>query len=147
MQNVNDIHQVVRERLFARLPAGLGVCFSYFQTQDAGPAQLGELFHQDADFLLFEVVIDSVRRAGPGKHTHKKVRGGIELSLHTKDQLDLVGLEKRLEDAGNWFAEETIGGVRFREFFPTGLVGRDRGFQYSGGTVPFEFETQPKHMQ
>lgn len=143
LQKVNDIHRVVRERLFANLPAGMGLCFSLYQTTDAGPDQKGELFQQDDPFLMVETRIDEVRKAGPGVHSPNRVFGALEITLQSKDRLDMIGAHHLLEQAGNWFAQETIEGVRFREFIPTG-DGRDRGFQTYAGTVVFEYETQPK---
>lgn len=145
MQKVAEIHGLVRSVVFDHLPAGQGICFSLYRPEDAGPLQLGDLFHQDADFMMVEVRIDEVQKSGPGIHSPNRVFGGLEITFHTKDRFDEVGAQQTLEAAGNWFAQETIDGVRFREFVPTG-DGRDRGFMMYSGTVVFEFETQPKQQ-
>lgn len=145
LAKVNDIHVQVRTQVFANLWAGVGVCFSYYQAEDAGPAGLGDLFLQNDDFLMVEVIIDQVVKSGPGIHSPNRVFGAIELTLLSKDRLDMVGAQRRLEEAGDWFAQETIDGVRYREFIPTG-DGRDRGFQSHAGTVAFEYETLTKEQ-
>lgn len=145
LSKVNDIHRVVRDRLFANLWPGTGLCFSIYQPYDAGPEQLGELFSQGAHFLSVEVRIDEVVKAGPGIHSPNRVFGALEISYHSKDRLDMIGAHNLLEQAGNWYAQQTIDGVRFREFVPTG-DGRDRGFQFYSGTVVFEYETTNQHQ-
>lgn len=145
MQRVNDIHRVVRELAFDNLWPDVGICFSLQQTDDAGPGQYGDLFHQNRDFLMVEVETDAVRKSGPGRHSPNRVWGGVTLTYHTKDRLDAVGPQYRLEEAGDWYAQQTLSGVRFREFVPTG-DGRDRGFQWYSATLAFEFETQPKEL-
>ena len=90
LSKVNDIHQVMRSRLFERLWPGTGVCFDLYQTADAGPTLLGDLFHQDGDFLLVEVVIDVVRKAGPGNASPNRVWGGLEITYYSKDRLSLI---------------------------------------------------------
>lgn len=144
-ESVNAIHRVAREIAFDHLWPGTGICFSLYQAEDAGPGSRGELFHQNADFLMLEVVIDDVRKSGPGVHSPNRVWGGIQLAYHTKDRLDAITPRFRLEEAGNWFSQKTLNGVRFREFVPTG-DGRDRGFQWYSATIAFEFETQPKEL-
>lgn len=144
LETVNDIHRVVRDPLFLNLWPGTGVCFGLHQPYDAGPEQMGELFSQDNPFLMVEVRIDDVRKSGPGVHTPNRVFGGLEISYHSKDRLDMIGAHNLLEQAGNWYAQKTIEGVRFREFIPTG-DGRDRGFQFYSGTVVFEYETRNRH--
>lgn len=139
---VNDVHKLVRDVVFDNLGGDMGLCFSPYQTTDAGPRGLGNLFHQDDPFLMVEVRVDDVEKIGPGVHTLNRVHGALEITYHTKDMLDDIGASQYLEDVGNWFAQKTIDGIVYREYIPTG-DGRDRGFQTYAGTVVFQFETQP----
>lgn len=145
MDNVNDIHRVVRGELFSLMPQAGRICFGYDTPEDAGPNDLGDLFQQDQPFLMVEVVIDKVRRAGPGRHSPRRVRGNVALSNYSKDRLNTFTLATELESVADHFREETIGGVRFRDFTPTGEI-RDRGFTASTGVIPFDFETRAKHV-
>lgn len=145
MNDIFEIHHVVRDQVLSNLWVGGRVCFSLFQPDDAGPLQAGNLFNQNLDFIMVEVMIDDVRRAGPGVLSPRRVWGGLELGHYTKDRLDPLLATRTLEQVGDWFREETIGGVRFRDFLPTGEV-RDRGFQVQTATLPFQFETQPKQQ-
>lgn len=142
LAKVNDIHRVVREILFAEMWADVGLCFSLFQVDDASANLRGNLFQQDLDFLMCEVVIDVVRKAGPGIHSPNRVWGGLELVYFTKEHLDLLAAHQRVEQSGGWFAQKTLGGVRFRECTPT-TDGSLRGFYSASATVAFEYETQP----
>lgn len=145
LEKLNDIEKVVRPQVFAHLWPGVGVCFSLYQTDDAGPAQLGELFEQSEDFLMVETIIDDTRRIGPGHFAATRVMGGVEITYHTKDRLDPLFAKRRLEEAGDWFRDETIGGVRFRGFVPLS-DGRVRGYQTYSATVAFEFEVPAKGL-
>lgn len=144
LQNVSDIHRVIRDRVFSNLWPDTGISFDLNQAHDAGPEQFGELFNQNKQFMVVEVRIDEVVKSGPGVHSPNRVYGALELSYQTKDRLDMVGANHLLEKAGNWFAQKTIDGVRFREFIPTGS-GHDMGFQFYSGTVIFEYETTNRH--
>ena len=144
MENVNDIHRVVRTEIFALMPAEGRICFSYLVPEDAGPAGLGDLFEQDLDFLMVEVNIDKVRRAGPSVVSPRRAWGHLELALHSKDRLNTYILATRLEAIADHFREETLQGVRFRDFTPSGDI-RDRGFSAATGVIPFDFETRAKH--
>lgn len=146
MDNVNDIHKVVRGEIFSLMPEDGRVCFGYLTPEDAGPAGLGDLFEQDLDFLMVELTFEQVQRAGPGIHSPRRVRGFIEMTLHSKDRLNTYMLATRLETIADHFREQTIKGVRFRDFTPSGEV-RDRGFTASTGVIPFDFETRAKHDQ
>lgn len=144
-KKVSDIRRMVRDRLFANLWPGTGLCFSLYKTKDAGPNQLGELFHQDQPFLMVEVRIDDVTSASPGSHTPRRVLGALEITYHSKSSLDATGAHHLLEQSGNWFAQDTIEGVRFREFIPTG-TGRDQGFQFYSGTIVFEYKDSQSNV-
>lgn len=143
MDNVNDIHRVVRTELFSLMPEDGRICFSYLVPEDAGPANLGDLFKQDLDFLMVEIELSPVRRAGPGQGSPRRVAGAIHFSLMSKDRMNTYGLAARLESIADHFREETLQGVRFRNFTPTGEM-RDRGFTASTGVLPFDFETRAK---
>lgn len=142
MRNLVEVKHMIRDQLFDDLPLPR-ICFSYFIPEDAGPGMLGDLFEQDKDFLLVEVDIASVGRAGPGRFTQRRAYGSLDLTYYTKDRLDPLGAEKTLEDIADKFQEETVGGVRFKSFTPTGEM-RDRGFSAYSGSVPFSFDTQAK---
>lgn len=144
MNNINEIHRVVREELFGIMPTEGRMCFSYLNPEDAGPATLGDLFEQDLDFLMAEVMIERVERAGPSIYSPRRVWGSIEFGYHTKDRLDPYRVMVGLEGVADHFREETLQGVRFRDFVPTGEV-RDRGFTVTTGVIPFDFETRAKH--
>lgn len=144
MDNVNDIHRVVRGELFTLMPMNGRICFGYETPEDAGPADLGDLFEQDLNFLMVEVNIDRVQRAGPGRHSPRRVWGHIEMAAHSKDRLNTYILASSLEQVADHFREETLRGVRFRDYTPTGEI-RDRGFTASTGIIPFDFETRAKH--
>jgi hypothetical protein len=144
MDNVNDIHRVVRSELFSLMPMQGRICFGYLTPEDAGPNTLGDLFEQDLDFLMVEVMIDDVRRAGPSTSSPRRVWGHIEFALHSKGRLNTYTLASTLEAVANHFREETLQGVRFRDFTPSGEA-RDRGFTASTGVLPFDFETRAKH--
>lgn len=144
MDNVNDIHRVVRSELFSLLPISGHICFGYDTPEDAGPEGLGNLFEQDLDFLMVEVNVDRVRRSGPGLQSPRRVWGHMGLSVYSKDRLNTYTLARALEEVANHFREETIQGVRFRDFVPSGEA-RDRGFTVSTGVIPFDFETRAKH--
>lgn len=144
MENVNDIHRVVRSVLSSTLPVEGRICFSYLTPEDAGPAGLGDLFEQDLDFLMVEVNIDRVQRAGPSVVSPRRVWGHLELALHSKSIRDLDILATQLEAVADHFRETTLQGVRFRNFTPSGDI-RDRGFTASTGVIPFDFETRAKH--
>ena len=146
MDNVNDIHKVVRGEIFSLMPEDGRVCFGYLTPEDAGPAGLGDLFEQNLDFLMVELTVDQVRRSGPGMHSPRRVWGSVELSLFSKDRMNTYVLATRLETIADHFREQTIKGVRFRDFTPSGEI-RDRGFTASTGMIPFDFETRAKHDQ
>jgi hypothetical protein len=142
LDRVNDIHSVVRGVLFDNLWSEAGLCFSIFQVEDASAHLRGNLFQQDHPFLMCEVVIDIVRKAGPGIHSPNRVWGGLELTYYAKERLDLLASHRLVEEAGDWFAQKTLGGVRFRECIPTS-EGSLRGFHAAAATVAFEYETKP----
>lgn len=143
MKNLVEVEHVVRDLLFADLPIER-ICFSYFVPEDAGPTMAGDLFEQNKDFLLVEVDTAQVGRVGPGRFTQRRAYGGVDLVYYTKERLDPLGAKTRLENIADRFQEETLNGVRFRSYTPTGEM-RDRGFSAYSGTIAFSFDTSAKH--
>lgn len=99
----------------------------------------GELFQQNKDFILLELSIDQVRRAGPSRVSPTRVWGTLDLSIFTKGQRDKVKFGSQLEVMANWFQNETISGIRFREYQPSSVVP-SHGFTSYSGLINFEFE-------
>ena len=99
----------------------------------------GDLFKQNNDFVLFELGITDVRRAGPSVVSPTKVWGTLDLALFTKATRDKVKFGGELEAFANWFQSETISGIRFREYVPTSVIPL-HGFTSYNGVINFEFE-------
>lgn len=106
---------------------------------DLSDNKSGDLFKQNNDFVLFELGITDVRRAGPSVVSPTRVWGTLDLSLFTKATRDKVTFGGELEAFANWFQNETISGIRFREYVPTSVVPL-HGFTSYNGVINFEFE-------
>lgn len=106
---------------------------------DLSTNRAGQLFQQNKDFCLFELSIDRVRRAGPSRVSPTRVWGTLDLSIFTKAQRDKVKFAGQLEGMANWFQNETISGIRFRDYEPTSVVP-SHGFTSYNGMINFEFE-------
>lgn len=144
MNNLHEVHPVIRGRLLEVPMLVERICFSLYQPYDAGPNLAGDLFEQDADFIMAEIDLPEVVRRGPGQHALRRAFGALDLTYYTKDVLDPYSAMVKLEEIADLFREETIGGVRFRNFTPTGEM-RDRGFSAHTGTIAFDFDTSAKH--
>lgn len=115
--------------------------FAYDFTEglDLSENNSGILTEQNADFYLFELVIERTGLAGPSVVSPGKVWGTLDLSLFTKAPRDKVKYGGRLEAVAGWFQRKTISGVRFRTYTPTSTVPL-HGFTTYNGVINFEFE-------
>lgn len=141
--SVTAVSRAVRQIIFENHAPGDSFCFSLDNTTDAGPNQRGDLFEQNGDFFLIEVEVDDVYPAGPGIHSPRRVDGGVDIRYLTKDRMDDLGAQQRLEDIGNWFSDQKLKGIQFGLYAPVG-AGELLGFQRYSGTVPFSCDLKPK---
>lgn len=143
LDNITEVRRVIRKRVLDNLGGEDAVCFTLDESTDAGPNQRGDLFDQNKPFYMVEIEIDEVVATGPGSHAWRRVMARVDLAYLTKDRLDDLNSHARLEAAGGWFADQTLDGIRFRNFVPID-EGRFLGFQRYTATVPFECEIKPK---
>lgn len=141
--STTSVFRAVRQIIFDNATPEHAFCFSLDNTVDAGPQQLGELFEQASDFFMAEIEVETVTKAGPGTTTPRRMFAGLDLHFMTKDRMDDLGARDKLEEIAGWFASQTIDGIRFREYAPTG-DGELIGFVRYSATIPFECELEPR---
>lgn len=133
----------IRDVVFANAPANMRFAFDFVYAEDVSDHQAGSLFDQDEDFYLFEAEVDTVRRAGPSRVSPTRYWGSLSISVNTKVFGREIPYLQALETISSWFAEKTIGDIRFRTFTPMS-TSRVRGFDSYSGVLSFDFETAPK---
>jgi hypothetical protein len=139
LTSITDLHTHVRDIVFNRAPEGLRFTFDLDEAQDLGTAQAGSLLEQNADFVLFDVEVIDVRRAGPSDASPQRCHGSLTLELFSKAPLDEVAYGRQLEQLGSWFADQTLLGIRFRSFLPLRRA-RAHGFVAYRGAINLDFE-------
>lgn len=137
-----DFSVLVRNIIVANATPELRYCFSVVNSEDASSNQSGSLFRQNEDFVLFETEIDRVSRAGPGVESPRRAWAEITIGIFTKDVSDPIGKLRLLEEIGGWFADKTVGGVRFRQFQPLG-ESTLMGFRTHDAVINCAFELKP----
>lgn len=145
-KNTTAVERGIRKMLFDNIRPNDAFCFSLDTPIDASVNQLGDLFEQNDDFFILEVETDGVVPAGASKLSPRIMSGGIEIRYLSKNRMDDLGAKARLEEIGEWFAQQTVGGIHFYEYFHSGY-GRLLGFQRYTGTIPFDCEIQPKEQK
>lgn len=138
LNSLTELEIRVRDYVLSR-SGNRRVAFDMVEAIDAGPNASGDLFKQNEEFLLFELVVDDVRRAGPGWVSPRRVQGALDLSLMTKAPKDKVRYSMALEQVADWFQDQTISGIRFRSFTPTPAVPI-HGFTAYNGVINIDFE-------
>lgn len=99
----------------------------------------GRLYSQNDSFFIFDVIpARSSRRVGPAKIAPTRHWFELHITLMTKHP-EHVKNAKLLETVAGWFEESTVDGVRFRTF-TTYPIGKDSGFTFYQGVIPFDFE-------
>lgn len=141
IESFADFERRVRGMIFSNAPADMKFCFSLEATEDASANAAGPLFEQNDDFLMFEIDVDRVRRAGPGVHSPRRAWGTLTIGLITKTTEDSIGYLEKLEQVAAWFADQTIEGIRFRQFVPRGSSAL-MGFNSYDCTISCDFELQ-----
>ena len=134
-----DFEALVRDTVFANATADMLFCFELTNDDDASENAAGPLLKQDQDFFLFETDITGTRRTAISTIANRRAEGELLISLFTKDKGDPIGRKRRLEEVGAWFADMTVGGVRFRTLQPTGS-GPLMGFRTYDAVIPCDFE-------
>lgn len=146
---VDDVEAIHRIRLIARdgmlaqhplIPYGFDGASGRDYSSNKKP---GNLFKQDADFVLFEPEVDTTRRAGPSKVSPTRYWGTLVISLFSKDDSADLDHQRLLRVFSGWFEEKTVRDIRFRTLTPMSTA-RVMGFICFSGVLNFEFETNPK---
>lgn len=138
LSSVTEVESRVRNHVIS-LAAGKLFAFDMIEAVDASSTQAGDLFEQNEDFWLFEVVISDVKRAGPGYNSPRRYYCTLDLALFTKKPRNKVVFGAELEAVADWFQDQTIDGIRFRSFLPTQDV-QIHGFTSYNGVINFDFE-------
>lgn len=138
LDSLTDLEVRVRDYVLGRSGARR-VTFDVIEGIDCSSNVSGDLFKQDEDFLLFELNVDDVRRAGPGWVSPRRVHGALDISLFTKQPMDKLKYGRELEQVADWFQDQTISGIRFRSFVPTPAVPIN-GFTAYNGVINIDFE-------
>lgn len=117
---------------------GIRYTIDPLEAMDMSGLGSGPLYDQNNDFLTFEYVIINSFRVGPTKVSPTRYQGDLIITYNTKQPYQ-PNNGKILEQAANWFHEQTVDGIRFRTFTPY-PVGKERGFTSYAGVIPFDFE-------
>lgn len=139
LQSMTDSLAIIRDIVFERAAPGTRFAFSFTDDQDAGDLQTGPLFDQNEEFFLFEAELVGTRRAGVSAVSPTRCWGELVVSLLTKDSMREIPNKRRLEGVSNWFAEQTIRGIRFRTFTPLSTA-KVMGFTSYSGVLNFDFD-------
>lgn len=139
LESFADFEREVRGIIFSNATPEHRFCFGLEATEDASANNVGPLFNQNEDFLMFELFVDEVRRAGPGITSPRRAWATLTIGLMTKSTEDAIGYLDKLEQVAAWFADQTIGGIRFRQFVPRGSSAV-MGFNSYDCTINCDFE-------
>lgn len=139
LSSLTDLEVRFRNYVDGKVPSALLYAYNLEEGLDLSVNKAGDLFKQNKDFVLLELTIDRVRRAGPSRVSPTRVWGTLDLSIFTKGLRDKVKFAGQLEGMANWFQNETISGIRFREYEPSSVVP-SHGFTSYNGMINFEFE-------
>lgn len=139
LQSMTDSLAFIREIVFEQVAPGTRFAFSFTDDADVGDLQAGPLFDQNEEFFLFEAEIADIKRAGASAVSPTRCRGELVVSLLTKDSMREIPNKRRLEEVSNWFAEQTIRGIRFRTFTPLSTT-KVMGFTSYSGVLNFDFD-------
>lgn len=135
--SVTDAEIVVRNRVLEKNLL-LPVTFDLHTMEDASAAGLGDLLKQNAPFLQFHIEFLDSLRVGPSSIAPTRYYAELYVAYSTKDP-SYIKDAKLLETMANWFAEQTLDGVRFRTFRPY-PKGKENGFTQYLGVIDFDFE-------
>ena len=139
LESFADFERRVRGIIFQNAAADHLFCFGLEATEDASANNAGPLFSQNADFLMFELDVERVKRAGPGMECPRRAWATLTIGLMTKSTNDDIGYLDKLEQVAAWFADQTIGEIRFRQFVPRGSSAV-MGFNSYDCTIDCDFE-------
>lgn len=135
--SITDAEVVVRNKALEKLAEDDLVTFDILTMADVKTGT-GDLTKQDQPFFQFHVQFNNSRRVGPGRSSPTRYYADLYFSYFTKEPNYLRDV-KLQEEVANWFAEQTIDGVRFRTFTPY-PKSKDNGFTQYLGVIDFDFE-------
>ena len=136
-KSLSDIDVVIRNRVLDK-NEGLAVTFDQDTMEDVTSRALGDLTRQDSSFIHFHVEMLNSRRVGPTQHAPTRYFADLYIGYFTKNPSTIKDV-KLQEQIANWFAEQTIDGVRFRTFTPF-PKSKEHGFTQYLGVIDFDFE-------
>lgn len=135
--SVVDVETVMRSRVLENIEGHL-VTFDIHTMEDSSQAGKGDLTRQNDPFLHFHIEIAHSRRVGPTVIAPTRYYGDLYIGYFTKKP-KYIKDAKLLERVADWFAEQTVEGIRFRTFKPY-LKSKEHGFTQYLGVVNFDFE-------
>lgn len=139
LSSATDFEVCLREIVLQSAPADMLFCFDLADATDFSLNDAGTLLEQDQDFVLIASSFDGVGRAGPSWVSPRRYAGNLDIGWFTKAPRDKVKYSRLVESVADWFQDQTLQGIRFRQFLPT-AVAPLHGFMSYNGVMNFEFE-------
>lgn len=137
--NILDADHVIRNRVFEMSDNVTPITFDLETMMPVEGPEIS-LYKQNSPFLQFHMQINSSRRVGPSAVSPTRYYANLYVAYFSKERSqDPANSAKLHEDVANWFAEQTIDGVRFRTFTPY-PKSKDNGFTQYLGVIDFDFE-------
>ena len=136
--SIVDAELIIRTTALTKNAGVYPVTFDLHTMEDVTEQRKGDLFAQDSPFLQFHTEIISTGRVGPTTIAPTRIVANLFFAYFTKEP-SYIKDAKLQEQIGNWFAEQTIDGVRFRTFTPY-LKSKENGFTQYLGVIDFDFE-------
>lgn len=137
--SLTELDDRFRNWLRTKVPTDMIYGYDFTEGLDVSVNDAGVLLEQDKDFWLFELSVDSVKRAGPSQVAPRRAVGSLDVSLFTKCPRDKVKYGRKVDAVSEWFQDRTINGIRFRTFNPVPPAPL-HGFTAYGGVTNIEFE-------